>query len=122
MKKRSKRYLSSSEGISETKDYDLQEALDGISKQNKVKFDESVELSISLGVDPKQSSQSVRGTVKLPHGSGKDVKVLVFTEKPEEALKLGADHAGLEDLIAKIKDGWTDFDVALSTTTAMKSV
>ena len=122
MKKRSKRYLSSSEGISETKDYDLQEALDGISKQNKVKFDESVELSISLGVDPKQSSQSVRGTVKLPHGSGKDVKVLVFTEKPEEAIKLGADHAGLEDLIAKIKDGWTDFDVALSTTTAMKSV
>ena len=122
MKKRSKRYLSSSEGISETKDYDLQEALDGISKQNKVKFDESVELSISLGVDPKQSSQSVRGTVKLPHGSGKDLKVLVFTEKPEEALKLGADHAGLEDLISKIKDGWTDFDIALSTTSAMKSV
>ena len=79
----------------------------GISSQSKVKFDESVELSMSLGVDPKQSSQSVRGTVKLPHGSGKDVKVLVFTEKPEEALKLGADHAGLEDLIAKIKDGWT---------------
>ena len=122
MKKRSKRYLSSSEGISESKDYNLQEALDGISKQNQVKFDESVELSVSLGVDPKQSSQSVRGTVKLPHGSGKDVKVLVFTENPDEAFKLGADHAGLEDLISKIKDGWTDFDVALSTTTAMKSV
>ena len=82
MKKRSKRYLSSSEGISESVDYDLQEALDGISKQSQVKFDESVELSISLGVDPKQSSQSVRGTVKLPHGSGKDVKVLVFAENP----------------------------------------
>ena len=94
----------------------------GISSQSKVKFDESVELSMSLGVDPKQSSQTVRGTVKLPHGSGKDVQVLVFTEKPEEALKLGADHAGLENLISKIKDGWTGFDVALSTTTAMKSV
>jgi large subunit ribosomal protein L1 len=94
----------------------------GISSQSKVKFDESVELSMSLGVDPKQSSQTVRGTVKLPHGSGKDVQVLVFTEKPEEALKLGADHAGLENFISKIKDGWTGFDVALSTTTAMKSV
>ena len=101
MKKRSRRYLSSSEGISESKDYDLHEALEGITKQIQVKFDESVELSVSLDVDPKQSSQSVRGTVKLPHGSGKDVKVLVFTENPDEALKLGADHAGLEDLISK---------------------
>ena len=75
-----------------------------------------------MGVDPKQSSQSVRGTVNLPHGSGKDVKVLVFTEAPEEATKLGADIAGLEDLISKIKDGWMEFDVALSTTSAMKSV
>ena len=73
-------------------------------------------------MDPKQSSQAVRGIVKLPHGSGKDIRVLVFTENPEEAKKLGADHAGLEDLISKVKDGWTDFDVALSTTSAMKSV
>ena len=122
MKKRSKRYAFSSEDISESKQYELREALEGISGQSKVRFDESVELSMSLGVDPKQSSQSVRGTVKLPHGSGKDVQVLVFTEKPEEALKLGADHAGLENLISKITDGWTGFDVALSTTTAMKSV
>ncbi len=122
MKKRSRRYVALSEVISESKHYELKEALMGISSQSKVKFDESVELSMSLGVDPKQSSQTVRGTVKLPHGSGKDVQVLVFTEKPEEALKLGADHAGLENLISKIKDGWTGFDVALSTTTAMKSV
>ena len=122
MKTRSKRYNSSAESIDVATAYELQDAIEGLSKQSKVKFDESIELSFSLGVDPKQTSQSVRGTVNLPHGSGKDVKVLVFTENPDEATSLGADHAGLEDLIAKIKDGWVDFDVALSTTSAMKSV
>ena len=122
MKTRSRRYISSAESIDNAKAYELQEAIEGLSKQSKVKFDESIELSFSLGVDPKQTSQSVRGTVNLPHGSGKDVKVLVFTENPDEATSLGADHAGLDDLIKKIKDGWVDFDVALSTTSAMKSV
>ena len=122
MKTRSRRYNSSAESIDNAKAYELQEAIEGLSKQSKVKFDESIELSFSLGVDPKQTSQSVRGTVNLPHGSGKDVKVLVFTENPDEATSLGADHAGLDDLIKKIKDGWVDFDVALSTTSAMKSV
>ena len=122
MKTRSRRYNSSAESIDNAKAYELQDAIESLSKQSKVKFDESIELSFSLGVDPKQTSQSVRGTVNLPHGSGKDVKVLVFTENPDEATSLGADHAGLEDLIAKIKDGWVDFDVALSTTSAMKSV
>ena len=122
MKTRSRRYNSSAESIDNAKAYELQDAIEGLSKQSKVKFDESIELSFSLGVDPKQTSQSVRGTVNLPHGSGKDVKVLVFTENPDEATSLGADHAGLDDLIKKIKDGWVDFDVALSTTSAMKSV
>ena len=122
MKTRSKRYNSSAESIDGATAYELQDAIVGLSKQSKVKFDESIELSFSLGVDPKQTSQSVRGTVNLPHGSGKDVKVLVFTENPDEATSLGADHAGLDDLIKKIKDGWVDFDVALSTTSAMKSV
>ena len=122
MKRRSKRYKNSVSGIDPTKDFELQEALEGLKTQSRVKFDESVELSFSLGVDPKQSSLSVRGTVNLPHGSGKDIKVLVFTENPDDALKQGADYAGLEDLITKIKDGWTDFDVAISTTSAMKSV
>lgn len=122
MKTRSRRYNSSAESIDNAKAYELQEAIEGLSKQSKVNFDESIELSFSLGVDPKQTSQSVRGTVNLPHGSGKDVKVLVFTENPDEATSLGADHAGLDDLIKKIKDGWVDFDVALSTTSAMKSV
>ena len=122
MKTRSRRYNSSAESIDNAKAYELQDAIEGLSKQSKVKFDESIELSFSLGVDPKQTSQSVGGTVNLPHGSGKDVKDLVFTENPDEATSLGADHAGLDDLIKKIKDGWVDFDVALSTTSAMKSV
>jgi large subunit ribosomal protein L1 len=122
MRKRSNRYTKSAALIEESKEYGLEEAFEGMQNNVKAKFDESIELSFSLGVDPKQSSQSVRGTVNLPHGSGKDVCVLVFTETPEEAKKLGADHAGLEDLISKIKDGWMEFDVALSTTSAMKSV
>lgn len=122
MRKRSNRYTKSAALIEESKEYGLEEAFEGMQNNVKAKFDESIELSFSLGVDPKQSSQSVRGTVNLPHGSGKDVCVLVFTETPEEAKKLGADHAGLEDLISKIKDGWMEFDVALSTTSAMKLV
>ena len=78
MKTRSRRYNSSAESIDNAKAYELQDAIEGLSKQSKVKFDESIELSFSLGVDPKQTSQSVRGTVNLPHGSGKDVKVLVL--------------------------------------------
>jgi large subunit ribosomal protein L1 len=98
------------------------DALGRLAGFEKAKFDETVELSFFLGVDPKQSAQAVRGTVNLPHGSGKEITVLVFTEKTEEALSAGADIAGLDDLIAKIKDGWMEFDVALSTTEAMKSV
>ena len=100
----------------------LTDAFQQLSSFEKVNFDETIEVSCSLGVDPKQSSQGVRGVINLPHGSGKEVKVIVFTDNVEDALKAGADHAGLDDLIAKVKDGWTEFDVALSTTSAMKSV
>lgn len=110
------------EGFSSEETKTLPEAFVKLTQFEKVKFDETVEVSCSLGVDPKQSSQGVRGTVNLPHGSGKEVRVIVFTENTDEALKAGADHAGLEDLIAKVKDGWTDFDVALATTDSMKSV
>ena len=120
---RSKRYTNSIKDLSVDESLSMPDALGRLDGFEKVKFDETVELSFSLGVDPKQSSQGVRGTVNLPHGSGKEIKVLVFTEKPEEALSAGADIAGLDDLIAKIKDdGWMEFDVALSTTEAMKSV
>lgn len=119
---RSKRYRNSVKDLSMEDNLSIPDALGRLAGFEKAKFDETVELSFSLGVDPKQSSQAVRGTVNLPHGSGKEIKVLVFTEKPEEALSAGADMAGLDDLIAKIKDGWMEFDVALSTTDAMKSV
>jgi large subunit ribosomal protein L1 len=120
MSARSKRYKNTfTENLSEI---DLPQAIEKLSTFEKVKFDETVEISMSLGVDPKQTSQAVRGVVNLPHGSGKEIKVLVFTENPEEAVKYGADFAGLDDLIKKVKDGWMDFDVALATTSAMKSV
>jgi large subunit ribosomal protein L1 len=119
---RSKKYRKSMEGFSSEETKTLPEAFVKLTQFEKVKFDETVEVSCSLGVEPKQSSQGVRGTVNLPHGSGKEVRVIVFTENADEALRAGADHAGLEDLIAKVKDGWTDFDVALATTDSMKSV
>jgi len=122
MKTRSKRYRAISESIKDSCDTQLEDAVRSLELFEKVKFDETVEVSVALGVDPKQSSNAVRGTVNLPHGSGQEVKVLVFTDKPDEAISQGADFAGLEDMISKVKDGWTDFDVALSTTSAMKEV
>jgi len=119
---RSKKYRKSVESFSPDETFTLTDAFQQLSSFEKVNFDETIEISCSLGVDPKQSSQGVRGTINLPHGSGKEVKVIVFTDNPDDAKKAGADHAGLEELIAKVKDGWTDFDVALSTTDAMKSV
>ena len=104
MKTRSKRYKKSLESKSASDSHSLNDAIEILSRFESAKFDESVEVSISLGVDPKQSSQAVRGTVNLPHGSGKEIKVLVFTENPEEAISAGADFAGLEDLIKKVKD------------------
>lgn len=119
---RSKRYKDSLDEELAEGGQELSSAVSKLAGFNKVKFDETVEVSFSLGVDPKQTSQGVRGTVNLPHGSGKEVKVLVFTDNAEEAKSLGADFAGLEDLISKVKDGWLDFDVAVSTTSAMKNV
>ena len=88
----------------------------------KAGFDETVELSFKLNVDPKQSNQMVRGTVRLPNGSGKKVRVVVFTDHADSAIAAGADQAGLEDLIKEIEGGWMDFDVAVATTSAMKEV
>jgi len=122
MKPRSKKYRKSMETIVSDETSSLSDAFQKLSKFEKVNFDETVEVSCSMGVDPKQSSQGVRGTVNLPHGSGKEVRVIVFTENVEDAKAAGADHAGLDDLISKVKDGWMDFDVAISTTDAMKSV
>lgn len=122
MEKHSKRYNSALKAADLTKEYSLAEAVEILSKFPKTKFDETVELSFRLGVDPAQGDQMVRGTTPLPNGSGKKVRVVVFTDDAEKALAAGADHAGLADLMAKINGGWLDFDVAIATTEAMKQV
>jgi large subunit ribosomal protein L1 len=122
MEKQSKRYRSAVKVADLSKSYNLAEAVEVLAKFPKAKFDETVELSIRLGVDPAQGDQMVRGTTPLPNGSGKKVRVIVFTDSPEVALKAGADEAGLVDLMKKVSDGWLDFDVAIATTEAMKQV
>lgn len=122
MPKQSKKQRSAHEIYDHAKTYPLGEALDILGKFPKAGFDETVELSFHLGVDPRQSSQMVRGVVELPRGSGKTVRVVAFTDKPEEARGAGADEAGMDDLIARIQEGWTDFDVAVATPAAMKEV
>jgi len=121
-KKKSKRYRSAVAVADLGKDYPLKEAVNLLAKFPKAKFDETVEISLRLGVDPTAGDQMVRGTTPLPNGSGKKVRVLVFTDNVKAALDAGADHAGLQDMMAKINEGWLDFDVAIATTEAMKTV
>ena len=121
-KTHSKRYASALKVADLTKEYPLAEAVEVLAKFPKAKFDETVELSFRLGVDATSGEQKVRGTTPLPNGSGKKVRVLVFTDDPAKAIAAGADHAGLQDMMAKINEGWLDFDVAIATTEAMKTV
>ncbi|MDY6068260.1 MAG: 50S ribosomal protein L1 [Opitutales bacterium] len=121
MVKRSKKYKASLANVKDAP-VAIAEAVEALSKMPKAKFDETVQLSAKIQLDPKQANLSIRGTVRLPNGSGKKVRVLVFTENAKQALDAGADFAGLDDMIKKIEDGWLDFDVAVSTTSAMKSV
>ena len=104
--------------------YGLREAVDVVKKSAYAKFDESVDIALRLGIDPKRSDQMVRGTTALPHGTGKKVRVLVFAkgEKEQEARQAGADYVGSDDLMEKIKGGWLDFDCAISTPDLMASV
>lgn len=121
-KTHSKRYRSSTKIADLTQEYPLKDAIEILAKFPAAKFDETVELSFRLGVDPTSGEQNVRGTTPLPNGSGKKVRVLVFTDDPEKAIAAGADHAGLQDMMAKVNEGWLDFDVAIATTEAMKTV
>ena len=121
MVKRSKRYNKALELVQD-KALALADAVNALQSMPKAGFDETVELAFRLNVDPKQSNQMVRGTVRLPNGSGKKVRVVVFTEHAETASAAGADKAGLEDLIKENEGGWMDFDVAIATTSAMKEV
>ncbi len=122
MVKHSKRYRNGLKAADLSKEFTLAQAVEVLAQLPKTKFDETVELSFRLGVDPAQGDQMVRGTTPLPNGSGKKVRVLVFTDNPTAALAAGADHAGLQDMMAKINEGWLDFDVAIATTEAMKTV
>ena len=107
-----------------TAQYTLADALKLVKELTYTKFDSSVDLDVRLGVDPRKANQMVRGTVTLPHGTGKTVRVLVLCgpEKEEEARAAGADHVGLDEYIAKIKDGWTDIDVVITTPNVMPKV
>jgi len=122
--KRSKRYNEASALVVEDKVLTLDEALTTLKQYPKAKFDESVELNFKLGVDPKQSTQVVRGTVSLPHGSGKKVRVLVLCkgEEAKAAEAAGAEYVGGDDLIKKVAEGWTDFDVVIAHPTIMKEI
>ena len=103
------------------KEYALEEALQVVKESIYTKFDETVDMAFNLGVDPRKSDQMVRGTVVLPHGTGKTVRVLVFAkgEKEKEATEAGADFVGAEDLVEKIQKGWLDFDKAVATPDVM---
>jgi large subunit ribosomal protein L1 len=111
-------------GLVEAKPYKLEEAMPLIKKMATAKFDETVEVAMRLGVDPKHADQMVRGTVVLPHGLGKSKKVCVIAsgEKLKEAEQAGAEHVGGDDLVAKIQEGWLDFDALIATPDMMKSV
>lgn len=119
-----KRYRAAREHIQEGSKYPLEEALELVRKTATAKFDESVDLAVRLGVNPRQADQMVRGAVSLPHGTGKTVRVVVFAEgdAAKAAEEAGADFVGADDLIAKINDGWVDFDKAIAVRTLMAKV
>ncbi|PID71432.1 MAG: 50S ribosomal protein L1 [Desulfobulbus propionicus] len=124
MPKRGKKYKNSLEGRDSLKLYDVDEALDLMLKAKFARFDESVDIAVRLGVDPRHADQMVRSSVILPHGTGKEVRVLVFAkgEKESEALAAGADYAGSTELVEKIKDGWLEFDKTIATPDMMGEV
>ena len=122
-RKRSKRYEKAAEAV-EDRPYALAEAVGTLKKFPAPKFDPTVTLSFRIGVDSKKSDQMVRGSVTLPHGTGKNVRVVVFAQgdAAKAATEAGADHVGFEDLIKKVQDGFTDFDAAIATPDAMAEV
>jgi len=121
MPKRGKKYLENIKNVDLQKRFEVKEAVELSLRSSFVKFDETVDVAVRLGVDPRHADQMVRGTVVLPNGLGKDVKVLVFAkgEKEKEALDAGADFVGTNDLMEKIKDGWFGFDKAVATPDVM---
>lgn len=123
MSKRGKKYIQSRE-LRNKEEYSLEEAVSLLKKLSYVKFDESVDIALRLGVDPKHSDQMVRGTVVLPHGTGKTKKICVIAsgEKIKEAEQAGADYFGGEEIVEKISSGWIDFDAVVATPDVMRSI
>jgi len=124
MAKKGKKYRAIAEKVDRLKRYDFNEAIQLATECVYAKFDETVDIAVKLGVDPRHADQMVRGTVGLPHGVGKEVRVLVFVkgEKEKEALEAGADYAGADELIEKIQTGWLEFDKTIATPDMMGSV
>lgn len=124
MPKHGKKYLEARQKVNREAKYSLDEALELLKETARAKFDETVEVALRLGVDPKYPDQQVRGSVVLPHGTGKPVRVLVFAkgEKEKEAQEAGADFTGGEDLVARIQGGWLEFDKAVATPDMMGAV
>ena len=120
MKKRSKRYTAVSKKV-EKKNYSISQAVERVKESATAKFSESVDIAVRLGVDPKKADQAIRGTVALPHGIGKAVRVLVIAKPPkdEEARVAGADHVGFKEYLEKIQQGWADVDVIIATPDVM---
>lgn len=123
-KTRSKRYRQAAELVGSGKSYSLTDAISTVKKLPAPKFTPTVTLSFRLGVDPRKSDQMVRGSVSLPHGTGKNVRVVVFAQgaAAEAAIAAGAEHVGYEDLIKKVQEGFVDFDSAIATPDAMAEV
>ncbi len=115
--KHGKNYRNSKESFDRDQDYSLEDSLKMVGDFSKAKFDETVDIAVRLNVDPRHADQNVRGTVVLPNGTGRDVKVLVITRGPkeQEATDAGADMVGADEYLPKIKDGWTDVDVIIAT-------
>ncbi|MFO7844925.1 MAG: 50S ribosomal protein L1 [Balneolaceae bacterium] len=124
MAKRGKKYRQAAELIDREMEYTIEEACDLIKKTSIASFNESVDLDLRLGVDPRHADQMVRGTVSLPHGTGKEVRVLALVNeaKEEEAKEAGADFVGLDEYIEKIEDGWADIDVIVATPDVMGKI
>ncbi len=122
--KRGKKWRETREKIDKNQEYALVEALEFLKQNSRAKFDETVEVAVNLGVDPRKSDQAVRGAVVVPHGLGKTVRVLAFAqgEREKEALDAGADYVGGEDMAEKIRGGWLDFDAVVATPDMMKIV
>ena len=124
MAQRGKKYRKAAELIDPELEYTLEEACDLVKKTSTANFDESVDIDLRLGVDPRHADQMVRGSVTLPHGTGKEVRVLALVNeaKQEEAAEAGADHVGLDEYIEKIEEGWTDVDVIVATPDVMGKI